>query len=138
MGKGSSHRAGTRRSQQRFSVIFSFKNPEVSAPQKDVILASEQALEVLHKSMKIEMERADDKWASVLSILEEKLELVASRVGIEVPKFVLNNSGKCKVHLTRNDRFTVCGWEWHGHKHAVARTALAKGDNVCTKCCATP
>ena len=110
------------------------RNPEVSVPDKDVKLASEQALEVLHKSMRIELEKTDDKWASVLSILEGKLELVASRVGMDIPKFVLNNFGKCKVHLTRNDRFTVCGWEWYGHRHAVSRAALAEGDSVCSKC----
>ena len=35
----------------------------------------------------------------------------------------------------RADAFTtVCGWEWHDHRHAVRRQVLAEGDNVCTKC----
>ena len=125
---------GLTEASQGLASQFVLKNPEVSVPDKDVKLASEQALEVLHKSMRVEVEKADDKWASALSILEGKLELVASRVGMEIPKFILNNSGKGKVHLTRNERFTVCGWEWYGHRHAVSRAALAEGDNVCAKC----
>ena len=84
--------------------------------------------------MEVQLERKDDKWTSVLSILEGKLETIASLVGMEIPKYVLNNSGRCKIHIVRNAFITVCGWEWHDHRHAIRRHELAEGDNVCTRC----
>ena len=115
---------------------FRATNPDkvLSLPEGSLELASARALNDLHESMEVQLQRKDDRWSSVLSILEGKLEAVASRVGMETPKYVLNNSGKGKIHLVRNAFTTVCGWEWHDHRHAVRRQVLAEGDNVCTRC----
>ena len=113
---------------------FKDRNPEKEVPEGEMEVASTQTIRALQNSMNVELGKAEDKWASAMSIMEEKLEGVASRVGMEIPKFVLNNTGTGKVHVTRNECFTVCGWEWQGHRHAVSRHALAEGDNLCTKC----
>ena len=115
---------------------FRATNPDkvLSLPEGSLELASARALNDLNESMEVQLQRKDDRWSSVLSILEGKLEAVASRVGMETPKYVLNNSGKGKIHLVRNAFTTVCGWEWHDHRHAVRRQVLAEGDNVCTRC----
>jgi len=115
---------------------FRATNPDkvLSLPEGSLELASARALNDLHESMEVQLQRKNDRWSSVLSILEGKLEAVASRVGMETPKYVLNNSGKGKIHLVRNAFTTVCGWEWHDHRYAVRRQVLAEGDNVCTRC----
>ena len=115
---------------------FQATNPDrvKGLPEGSLELASARALSELQKSMEVQLERKDDKWTSVLSILEGKLETIASLVGMEIPKYVLNNSGKCKIHIVRNAFITVCGWEWHDHRHAIRRHELAEGDNVCTRC----
>ena len=71
-------------------------------PEGCLELASAQAVSELHKSMEVQIERKDDKWTSVLSILEGKLETIASLVGMAIPQSFLNNSGKCKIHIVRN------------------------------------
>ena len=115
---------------------FRATNPDkvLSLPEGSLELTSTRALSDLHESVEAQLQRKDDRWSSVLSILEGKLEAVASRVGMETPRYVLNNSGKGKVHIVRDAFTTVCGWEWHDHRHAVRRQSLAEGDNVCTRC----
>jgi hypothetical protein len=115
---------------------FRASNPDKvrELPVGSLELASTQALEDLHKYMEVSFEKFNDRWRSVFAVLEGKLEAVASRVGMETPKYVLNNSGKGKVHLVKNAFTTVCGWEWYCHRHAVSRHCLAEGDNVCTRC----
>ena len=104
----------------------------LSLPEESLELASARAFSDPHESMEVQLQKK--RWLSVFFILEGKLEAVASRVGMETPKYVLNNSGKGKIHIVRNAFTTVCGWEWHDHRHAVRRQVLAEGDNVCTKC----
>ena len=90
---------------------FRASNPDKvrELPVGSLELASTQALEDLHKYMEVSFEKFNDRWRSVFAVLEGKLEAVASRVGMETPKYVLNNSGKGKVHLVKNAFTTVCG-----------------------------
>ena len=92
-------------------------NPDkvLSLPEGSLELASAGARSDFHESMEVQLQRKDDRWSSVLSIFEGKLEAVAFRVGVETFKYVLNISGKGKIHLVRNAFTTVCGWEWHDH-----------------------
>ena len=115
---------------------FRATNPDkvLSLPEESLELASARALSDFHESMEVQLQRKDDRWSSVFSTLGGKLEAVASRVGMETPKYVSNNSGKGKIHIARNAFTTICGWEWHDHRHAVRRQVLAEGGNVCTRC----
>ena len=80
---------------------FRATNPDkaLSLPEGSLELASARALNDLHESMEVQLQRKDDRWSSVFSIFEGKLEAVASRVGMETPKYVRNNSGKGKIHI---------------------------------------
>ena len=125
-------------SEARNELVSQFRatNPDevLSLPGGSLELASALALSDLHESMEVQLQRKDDRWSSVLSILEGKLEAVASRGGMETLRYVVNTSGKGKIHIVRNAFTTVCGWEWHDHRHAVRRQVLAEGDSVCTRC----
>ena len=125
-------------SEARNELVSQFRatNPDkvLSLPEGFLELARARALSDLHGSMGVQLQRKDDRWSSVFSIFEGELEAVASRVGMETPKYVLNNSGKEKIHIVRNAFTTICGWEWHDHRHAVRRQVLAEGDNICTRC----
>ena len=92
---------------------FRATNPDkvLSLPEGSLELAGARALSDLPESMEVQLQRKDDRWSSVFSILEEKLEAVAPRVGMETPRYVLDNSDKGKIHLVRNAFTTVCGWE---------------------------
>ena len=57
--------------------------------------------------MNVELGEVEDKWACAMSIMEEKLEGVASRVGMEIPKYVLNNTGTGKLCVPERPR--TCG-----------------------------
>ena len=67
---------------------FRATNPDkvLSLPEGSLELASARALNDLHESMEVQLQRKDDRWSSVLSILEGKLKAVASRVEMETPK----------------------------------------------------
>ena len=104
-------------------------------PESELKLASEQAFRDLQKCLEVKLEGAEDRWSVLLRIFEEKLDAVAARVGAEMPKYVVNNgSASRKVHVVRNEVFTMCGWSWRGHGHSVSRQNLLQGDNECTKC----
>ena len=90
---------------------FRATNPDkvLSLPEGSLELASARALSDLHESMEVKLQRKDGRWSSVFFIFEGKLEAVAFRGGMETPKYVLNNSGKGKIHIVRNAFTTVCG-----------------------------